>query len=279
MPKPSNWQSFTLPTQSETHKLLTEFSDADNALAVEMWDKSTGLRGLLTARRLASVRMNRPKGEKDFVYDQVTGKYRDTVTGRVLSEKQLRNAVARVSAEAQKRLKEETRQLIAGTIVFAVWYTRSRNIMKALYKTVWVLWLGGFLFDDETQREFFYLFMLLQFKRFDDFTIALDSGKQIMNGTAVTRAGWYGRYGNALLQNIKLYLAFLWGHDEARRVLGMNEDHCHDYTTKKTHEFTPGCVELADRGWVPIQQMVPLGGASCRSNCLCSLETRRRPNP
>lgn len=270
--KPSNWQAFTLPTQAETRKFLTDFSDADNALAENMWDSSTGLRGLLTARRLASVRMNRPKDEKDFVYDQVTEKYRNAVTGRVLSEKQLRNAVARVSNEAQKRMKEQTRQLIAGTIMFVVWYARSRNIMKALYKTIWVLWLGGFLFDDETQRDLFYLLMLMQFKRFDNFTTALDSGAQKLNGTAVTRAGSYGRYGNTLHQNMKLDRGIMRGHTEARRVLGMNELHCHDYTTKKTHEFTPGCVELAERGWMPISQMIPLGGATCR--CITTPNSR-----
>lgn len=268
--KPNNWQPFTLPTQIETRKFLIEFSEADNALATEMWDKSTGLRGLLTARRLASVHMKKPKGEKDFVYDQVTGKYRDTVTGRVLSEKQLESAVARVSSEAQKRMKEETKQLMAGTIMFAVWYSRSRNIMKALYKTIWVLWLGGFLFDDETQREIFYALMLLQFKRFDDFTAQLDSGKQVLNGTAVMRAGMYGRYGNPLYQNIKLDRGIMQGHDEAMRILGMNENHCHDATN------TPGCIELAAKGWIPIRQMIPLGGATCRGNCLCTIKTRRR---
>ena len=270
--KPSNWQTFTLPTQVETRKFLTEFSEVDQELAESMWDSSTGLPGLLTARRLASVKMNRPRGEKDFVYDQVTEKYRDAVTGRTLSDKQLRNAVARVSNEAQRRMKEDARQLIAGTIMFVVWYNRSRNIMKALYKTIWVLWLGGFLFDDETQRDLFYLFMLMQFKRFDDFTMQVDSGKQILNGTATTRAGSYGRYGNPLFQNIKLDRGIMRGDDEARRVLSINDNHCHDAPD------TPGCVEEAAKGWVPIRQLVVFGSCTCRSNCLCEILTRRRPH-
>jgi hypothetical protein len=270
--KPSNWQSFPIPSSIETRNFLMSSTDAENELTRQMWNSATGLRGLLTARRLASAQMNKPKGEKDYVYNQVTGQYRDTVTGRPLSEKQIRTAVMRVSADAQKQLRDETRQLMAGTIMFIVWYTRSRIIMKALYKAIWVLWLGGFLFDDQTQRELFYLFILMQFKRFDDFTMQLDSGRQAFNGTAMTRAGSYGRYGNALHQNIKLDLAISQRqHDQARRVLGMNEDHCENAGE------TFGCIELALRGWIPIREMIPLGSATCRASCLCIIETRRRP--
>jgi hypothetical protein len=90
---------------------------------------------------------------------------------------------------------------------------------------------------------------------------------------AVSRAGSYGSYGNALYQNMKLDLSYLHGHVEGRRVLGMNEDHCHDSVYH--NEAIPGCIELAELGWMPLTQVVPLGGATCRGNCLCTIETRR----
>lgn len=269
MRRPNNWQSFTLPTSGETAKYLTTWSDSESLSAQELWDSSTGLNGLLTARKAGGFQTKKPKGQKEYEFDQISGRYRDVRTGRTVSENVMRRAVMKESAEAQRRLREETRQLIAGTIMFAVWYGRSRSILKALYKTIFALHLGGFLFDDQTQRELFWALLLMQFKRFDDFVHDLDSKE--LDGHVLARAGSYGRYGNALYQNIKLDQGFMLGHTEGRRVLGENENHCKDDVK------TPGCIELAAKGWMPIAHVLPLGGATCRANCLCTIETRRAP--
>jgi hypothetical protein len=266
--RPSNWQSFTFPTDGEVRSFISDIDSNDVELAKEMWNSSTSMRGLLTARPAGSVSRSLPKGEKDYTFDPATGVYRDP-NGRAVSGDVLRRSVMRVSANARERLRNETRQLIAGTIMFVVWYERSRNILKALYATIWLLWLGGFLFDDQSWRDLFYIFVLMQFRRFEEFARQLDTGAQALDGTAVSRAGSYGWYGNAFYQNVKLQRGIAMGHDQARRVLGENENHCTDSAE------TPGCIELADLGWMPINHIVPLGGATCRANCLCQIETRK----
>ena len=140
--------------------------------------------------------------------------------------------------------------------------------MKALYRTIWVLSFGGFLFDDDLQRNLFYAFVLLQFNYLNNFAIQIEDGLQDLDGSAVSRAGLYGRHGNGLYENIRTRRAQDDGMTEARRILGPTEDHCHDSASR------PGCIELAEIGWMPISQMVKIGDASCYSNCLCTIEYR-----
>ena len=246
---------------SQTRLFLTSDTPDTLLLMQELWDKNSRLPGLLNARNPEHM------DSRSYLYDPRTRKYYSP-SGRQITDKQLRAAVKRMSNEASKRMKKEISQLIAGTIILAVWYSRVRDLMKALYKTIWLLSIGGFLFDDDTQRNLFYLFILSQFDYFDNFVYQVESGEQVLDGFAVTRAGMYGRWGNAEWQDRELDLARADGLNEARRVLGPNENHCHDSNDR------PGCLELAEKGWMDIDLMVPIGEATCYSNCLCYIEYR-----
>jgi hypothetical protein len=52
------------------------------------------------------------------------------------------------------------------------------------------------------------------------------------------------------------------GKDEARRVLDEGAEHCAD------------CLILAERDWVPIDELVPIGESECGANCRCDVEYR-----
>jgi hypothetical protein len=153
-------------------------------------------------------------------------------------------------------------------ILLAAWYEEMRSLMSALYRTMFILSIGGFLFEDDTARNLFYLLVLPQFGRLDNFEHQLETGVQALDGRAMNRAGLYGSYGNGLWQNIGLDRSRRKGLTEARRILGLNEDHCRDSGDR------PGCWELWKRGWVPINEMVPISGATCYSNCLCHIKYR-----
>lgn len=43
-----------------------------------------------------------------------------------------------------------------------------------------------------------------------------------------------------------------------RSILGANENHC------------TMCFELAMKGWMPMEQFIPVGSRYCRENCKCS---------
>ena len=236
--------------------------DPDTALMLDLWDRHSGAPGMLNAAPTASAR------DFGYTYDPESGTYTNVATGRQVTDRQLRRAVFRVSNEASLRMKKTTQQLIAGVILLAAWYEAMRSLTAALYHTVFLLSIGGFLFEDDTARNVFYLLALPQFARLDNFARQLETGAQKLDGRAMSRAGLYGSYGNALWQNIGLDQAKKKELTEARRILGPTEDHCHDESDR------PGCWELWKAGWVPIADMVPIGDAACYSHCQCHIKYR-----
>jgi hypothetical protein len=210
------------------------------------------------------------KGEKDFTYDPTTGKYRRAATGKAVSEREIRSAIFKATNETKNRARQTTSQMIAGTILFVIWYQRLRSLFKALYRSVWVVTLGGFLFENDSARAAFYLWVILLFDRLDQLKEAIEKGTIPFDGRILTAVGNIARGANGAYQNAKLEAGKRKGHNEARRILGENENHCHDSADK------PGCIELESLGWVRIDKIVPIGDATCRGNCLCQIETRKR---
>ncbi len=236
--------------------------DPDTALALDLWDRYSGAPGLLNAAPPSSQR------RFGYLYDPESERYTNVATRRTLTDQQLRRYVFNVSNQASLRMKKSTQQLIAGVILLAAWYEEMRSLMSALYHTVFLLSIGGFLFEDDTARNLFYLLTLPQLGRLDNFERQLETGAQALDGRAMNRAGLYGSYGNGLWQNIRFDKGVTKGHTEAKRILGPNENHCHD------HGDRPGCWELWKKGWVPIGEMVKIGETTCYTHCLCEIKTR-----
>lgn len=264
----------TVPTFSaaDTRAFLSSHTITDDELMRELWNGFSGLPGLLDARPVGSAPRNLRRGERDFIYNPSTRRYRRVATGKLVTEAEIRRAVYKVSTEAKNRMREETKQMMAGAVLFAVWYMRTRTLLKALYRAVFIVTLGGLLFEDDAARAAFYIWAILLFDRLDQFKIAVETGAMAWNGHIIAHAGRLARSVNGAYQNAKLTIGRMKGHDEARRILGENENHCNDSDDR------PGCIELAEIGWMPILAMTPIGGATCRDNCLCQLQTRKRPN-
>lgn len=248
------------PASSSDNQLFLTVDSPEFVREVyDLWDNHSGAPGLLGAN-------------DGYRYDATRRVYVKTSTGKDVTRAQLDRYVENVSKETSLQMRKTTQQFIAGTIILAVWYERMRDLMKALYKTIWLLAIGGFVFDDDTARNAFYLFVLLQFNYLDNFAEQFNNGVQPPSGFAMTRAGMYGNYGNGLWQNINLANGPADGMTEGRRVLGPNENHCTEKENKNSDR--PGCVELAALGWVPIGEVIPIGDAICYTHCRCKIELR-----
>ena len=256
-----------ISSSTDNYLLLTVDKGSDLLFMQELWDNYSRLPNLLNAH---DRDYPYPRG---YVWDSQKRRYYRP-SGRPVSDRQLRAAAKRVSAEASRRAKKETQQLIAGVIILAVWYSRMRDLLAALYKTIWLVSIGGFVFDDNTQRNLFYLFIMAQFNYFDNFTTQIETGEQVLDGRAVARAGMYGGHGYSEWQNLRLLHAPEVGYVEVRRILAPIEFERHCSEKENLHSDRPGCVEIAARGWIPIAEMVPIGDCICYSNCLCDLKFR-----
>ena len=251
---------FQVASDKETKAFLTAFPVEAQDAARVLWDTHSGKRGLLDSNM----------DGRGYYYDEKNRTYIRKTDGHKVTDEELRMSVRRVSTATRNELRKQTQQLIAGTIILAVYYSRVRSIMNALYSTIWLLSIGGFLFDDDTARNLFYLWVLHQFNYFDRFADDLDKGAASLDGRAVIRSGMYGEAGNGMWQNIVLEQKAKDGYQEARRILGDNENHC------ESGDVREGCLELANEGWIPIEYMIPIGDATCLSNCHCWIEYRKR---
>ncbi len=236
-------------------------SRAEFLAVSELWNSYSGAPGLLDA-----VPTDATRRIKSYTYDPDKEAYYSP-NGRKVTDARLRHYVRNVSNESSLRMKKSTQQLIAGVILLSTWYDAMHSLMSALYQTVWILSIGGYVFENDTARNIFYALMLPQFTYLYNFEGQIKTGEQKLDGSALSRAGLYGKWGNNFYQNISLENA-KDKYTDARRVLGPTEDHCHDSAER------PGCVELANKGWMPIGEMTPIGDATCYSNCLCHIQYR-----
>lgn len=101
-----------------------------------------------------------------------------------------------------------------------------------------------------------------------NFATQIATGAHVLGKATLSRAAMYADAAWTHFMGLQLQTAIMAGKTEARRILGF-ADHC---TTSKAG--TPGCVELARKGWVDINTVVPIGKATCRSRCHCSITFR-----
>lgn len=92
------------------------------------------------------------------------------------------------------------------------------------------------------------------------------TGAHVLGKATLNRAASYADMAWTQFMAVQLEVAVMQGKTQARRILGY-ADHCRDSAKHGTH----GCVELAAKGWVDINTVVPIGQATCRSMCHCSI--------
>lgn len=180
---------------------------------------------------------------------------------RAVAESVLNRAVTRLATDTRNEARELTAQLVRGEITQDVWYQQMRTQMRVSYRTSVTVANGGNMTPADWGR--FGAEMKKQYQYLDNFRAEILSGKQPLNGRAVVRAGMYGDANYAQYQNWKLKQAVRAGFAlEAKRTLHPAE-HC------------PDCLEYAGRGWVPADEVVPIGSSQCKVHCKCTIQTRK----
>lgn len=248
----------------QTQDFLEDNYDLSDTL--KLWNSKSGYAGMLEAR-------NKPVVQQaatiwDVIFDLTVGRYRYLKNGRFISAEQIKLGNLRVAKAQEMYMSDLTQQLIDGQITERQWYLSMRKAMKDEYRASWIASIGGVENYTRSEASKFGWAVRPQYRWLDNFLLEIQSGKQQLNAFAKRRARMYARAANGIYQNNILRIAKQNGMREARRILGESENHCHDSRQR------PGCIELAQLGYVPIDQVVQLGSASCLSNCLCSFSFR-----
>lgn len=260
---------FVMPySETVTLEFLEDNSDLDDT--IRLWNEKAGVYGVLQAdfTGMRANVANFPKNARNPVssfFNFISGVYRYLISGRKVPVKRLALGASRMANAQAQAMRALTVRLVNGEISQQVWYDQMRKMMKDQYRASWIASIGGVGNYDRSQVSFFGWAVRPQYRWLDNFLMEINSGKQPLNAFAIRRAGMYARAGNAIYQNNIFRIAERNGKTMARRILGVTDAHCHP--DKKGR---PGCVELAKLGFVPMAQAVPIGDASCFSNCLCS---------
>ena len=248
---------------------VQDFSVEDMRQSGDLWRAYASRKGLI------DFRANRdPAGRgRVYGYDRKTLTYYQETNGarRRINSGSIKLDVNRFVSGVQAEARAQTADLINGRITGQQWYDESARRAKLSYRAALDVARGSNepMTDEEKRHwiELAILLLLLLNNTADDIL----AGKIPADGRLIAQVGSIIASENGSFENWHAWEAGLQGYEEARRILGPNENHCHNDRDK------PGCIELSEKGWIPIGQLVPIGLATCRRNCKCRLDFRKSP--
>lgn len=159
-------------------------------------------------------------------------------------------------------------QLIKGKLTGQEWYDSTKHLTKVSLKAAYMVEEGGydeFLTQERVER--WLIGATFAFVSLNSVAEKLVSGDRELNGRLLLDADNLADNVYTTFENWRLAWAINNGLGECRRVLGHSES-CHNEGDR------PGCVELADKGFIPIWKVIPIGAAACYAKCHCILEYR-----
>lgn len=188
-----------------------------------------------------------------------------------LTPEETRTLLHAVSLEAESLMRAEAEALVAALApaemaAFAnpikTFFAKAKKILKTAFLAA-ALVLNGPAPMAADERLIFAQQVVSQEAFLRNFQAEVVSGAQPPDGTLVARAGMYGQAAYAVGQNTNRGIMLLRGKAEGRRMLGAEDDrNCEE------------CPPLAELGWMPVKDLVPIGSTVCRGNCRCWFEYR-----
>jgi hypothetical protein len=194
-----------------------------------------------------------------FLWDTTRHRYVSTETERLVSIQTVNRWVRDIGAGAKERMQDLARAKAAGTISGAEFELGMREEIKQLHRTMGVLAKGGK--EQMTLGDWGRVGNVVA--RQNDYMLGFGADiarDQVSDAQLVARAGQYAEAGYSTYQNLDAVAKRDAGATLARRILDDGAEHCQD------------CPDLADAGWVPIEDITPIGDTECQVQCRCTIE-------
>lgn len=181
--------------------------------------------------------------------------------------------VDKVIMDASARLTATTKLLMDEKITFRVWLIQMRDILVASLAAAALALTGKGRLDD-AEEEAWVSETNLQYGYLVNWYHQMREGRQQFNQAMVARADLYARALWAVAWRV-VVAGELARDVPGRRPWGIRSlgraEHC-----RSVHSGTEGCVELAEKGWLPLEDVAPIGTATCGSRCHCSISIEWR---
>ncbi len=197
----------------------------------------------------------------EFTYDQKALRFRNR-EGRFVARSAIRVELARVRDEAAARLVDLSKRLQAGAINLAEWQIQARDIIKANHAAHAATARGGWAQMSQSDWGRVGALTRRQYEYLNRFALQIEQGLPL-DGRFLRRARMYADAAAATYSEMEKVVMSLAGVERARRV-----------TTAA--ESCAGCEAEAARGFVAIDDLLPIGEAECLTNCKCFVEYEGR---
>jgi hypothetical protein len=178
-----------------------------------------------------------------------------------VSQKAVRTAIDNAIRNAQKRITAQTIRMQKGQLGLGAWQNEMRENIKQIHLYSAAAGKGGWAQLTQSDLGRVGRELQKQYGFLDKFARGLENGTIKNDGRVLPRARLYGSQGRGTFHLAEREEKKAAGFRQERSVLGAAE-HCSD------------CVAEANRGWVPIGSIKPIGQRQCGGNCKCRIVYR-----
>jgi hypothetical protein len=252
-----------IPYQKSELEQLAQVSDADVAIARDMWRRYAPplFRDLMDAP-LAGTQKTR------FAWDAQQRQYIYTATGRYIPPLDLRNrAIEPFLTNVRFHMRDVSGRFQSGSITLPQWQQETMQLIKYSQLASALIANGGSRNSTQTDYAQIAAMILALYLFFQGFADEIQAGKQVINGLLLSRSDLYANAGRDAYEEMRRFAMGVYGGaTKERRVLDPTANHCH------TQGDWVGCPELAALGWQKIGTLPRLMDTPCISNCKCHFE-------
>jgi hypothetical protein len=206
-----------------------------------------------------------PRKNKPVVESLVWSKSKDRYerNNRPVSDGRLADIVHGITQNAGNGVERLTEKLVSGEIDLPAWQVEMRDHIRNGHRAMAILAYGGK--ENLGAREWGRVGAVVRKQNgyFDNFANQIENGDVPVGPGLIARARLYMEALYATHANLVADRRAKSGkYQQARRILGATDRHC------------PECPPLAAAGWMPIEEMTPIGATVCRVRCRCRIQMK-----
>lgn len=198
-----------------------------------------------------------PDQSSKYLWNDVAGRYRGA-NGRFVSFAEIRSYLDAVLDANEAKVMGLASQLKARTITLAEWQIAMRDTLKDIHLSSSALARGGWAQMSQADYERVQAKIEFQYQKLAAFAKQIENGLPL-DGRFTRRHTLYAQSGRSTYHESLRNEMQVRGMTKEKSVLAPS-DHCVE------------CVSEANKGFVPIGELILIGERICKSNCRCHVE-------